>query len=678
MSSQLTHPKYRPDIDGLRAIAILSVIGFHAFPSFISGGFVGVDVFFVISGYLISTIIFSSLEINRFSFIEFYSRRIKRIFPALILVLVACYVFGWFSLLTNEYELLGKHIAAAAGFVLNFVLWNEAGYFDEAAALKPLLHLWSLSIEEQFYIFWPLLLFLVRKWRLNFLALTLLIAIGSFAINVATRSNTTEVFYSPLSRFWELMTGGVLAYIELHHPVLESKLPNVKSVFGFLCIIGTTFLVIKTFRYPGWWATLPTAGAFLMISAGQDAWLNRTVLANRAMVYIGLISYPLYLWHWPLLSFAHIVENQMPSPRIRIAAVLISFVLAWLTYMLVERPVRFGKHGQYKTIVLCVLMVAIGGSGYWTFESHGLTPYKRASPIAKNGSVLEQMSLAKKDFTYPQFSFDVKTMRMNYLSGQSSRSVPFVGDSRVEHAWPNFDGKTLRINYLPGQSSRSVLFVGDSHMEQYWPRVELINAAQSTELGIKFATLGGCASLPNTFIIHYGGQGTDCGKFYSMVMEIARQPDIAKVVIGCFWEGYPPGVVSDKSIAALGKDISILVGLGKEVYLILSNPVDMAFNPDEMSISRFNLIFRNQKDKSIWRSLDTASLRLKSEPLMNKLRLTAQQNGAKVIDPFPYICGPITCATSENSDPIYKDDNHLRASFARERATFMDEILFSK
>src|SRR5208282_3531353 len=154
MSPQLTHPKYRPDVDGLRAIAILSVIGFHAFPSFIRGGFVGVDVFFVISGYLISTIIFSSLEKNRFSFIEFYFRRIRRIFPALILVLVACYVFGWFALLTSEYELLGKHIAAAVGFVLNFMLWHEAGYFDEAAALKPLLHLWSLSIEEQFYVLW--------------------------------------------------------------------------------------------------------------------------------------------------------------------------------------------------------------------------------------------------------------------------------------------------------------------------------------------------------------------------------------------------------------------------------------------------------------------------------------------------------------------------------------------
>jgi peptidoglycan/LPS O-acetylase OafA/YrhL len=176
----LTHPKYRADIDGLRAIAVLSVVCFHAFPVRLKGGFIGVDIFFVISGYLISTIIFDNLERDSFSFVEFYSRRIKRIFPALLLVLIACLAFGWFALLADEYKQLGKHIAAGAGFVSNFVFWNESGYFDNAAETKPLLHLWTLGIEEQFYIIWPLLLWAAWKRKFNLLTITLVIAIISF------------------------------------------------------------------------------------------------------------------------------------------------------------------------------------------------------------------------------------------------------------------------------------------------------------------------------------------------------------------------------------------------------------------------------------------------------------------------------------------------------------------
>lgn len=196
------HPKYRPDIDGLRAIAILSVVGFHAFPDFIPGGFVGVDIFFVISGFLISSIIFKELSSNSFSFANFYARRIKRIFPALILVLSACLLFGWFILLFDEFQQLGKHVAAGAAFISNFVLKKESGYFNVAAELKPLLHLWSLGIEEQFYILWPLLLVFSNRFKFNFLKLTILLAAISFLLNVMRVGDSmTSAFYNPKTRF---------------------------------------------------------------------------------------------------------------------------------------------------------------------------------------------------------------------------------------------------------------------------------------------------------------------------------------------------------------------------------------------------------------------------------------------------------------------------------------------
>ena len=217
-SGHLVHPKYRPDIDGLRAVAVLSVVVYHAFPSWLKGGFVGVDIFFVISGFLISTIIFSSLERDSFSFYDFYSRRIRRIFPALLVVLIACYAFGWSALLADEYKQLGKHIAAGAGFVSNLILWSESGYFDIAAETKPLLHLWSLGIEEQFYIAWPVLLWAAWKKKFNLFTISLALFFVSFGLNLSKyRVDGVADFYSPQTRFWELLAGSLLAYITHHN-----------------------------------------------------------------------------------------------------------------------------------------------------------------------------------------------------------------------------------------------------------------------------------------------------------------------------------------------------------------------------------------------------------------------------------------------------------------------------
>jgi len=216
-SKYLSHPKYRRDIDGLRAVAVLSVVAFHAFPDWMKGGFIGVDIFFVISGFLISTIIFENLDRGTFTFFEFYARRIKRIFPALLLVLIASFVFGWFALLADEYKQLGKHIAAGAGFVSNLVLWSEAGYFDNSAETKPLLHLWSLGIEEQFYIVWPFFLWFAWKKKFNLLTLTVILTLISFTLNLKGISeNSVAIFYSPQTRFWELLSGSILAWFAIY------------------------------------------------------------------------------------------------------------------------------------------------------------------------------------------------------------------------------------------------------------------------------------------------------------------------------------------------------------------------------------------------------------------------------------------------------------------------------
>ena len=320
-TKNLTKHKYRPDIDGLRAIAVLSVVGFHAFPEsdIFRAGFIGVDIFFVISGFLISSIIYEKFETNSFSFLDFYTRRVLRIFPALLLVLMACFIFGWFALLPTEYKDIGKHMAGAAGFVSNLLLWQESGYFDVVSENKPLLHLWSLGVEEQFYIAWSLILWLAYKARINLLITAIALAVISFYLNISgVQNDPSATFYSPQTRFWELLAGAILAYVV--HKRTQFTAASVNALFGFgsvsnqydisaetksevrsalgliLFIIGF-FAISKENAFPGYWAALPVLGAVLVISADQQAWFNRSVLSNPALISIGIISYPLYLWH---------------------------------------------------------------------------------------------------------------------------------------------------------------------------------------------------------------------------------------------------------------------------------------------------------------------------------------------------------------------------------------------
>lgn len=385
----LSHPKYRPDIDGLRAVAVLSVVIFHAFPGWMKGGFIGVDIFFVISGFLISTIIFENLEKRTFSFAEFYSRRIRRIFPALIVVLIFCLITGWLVLIPDELNQLGKHIAAGAAFFSNFILWGEAGYFDNSSETKPLLHLWSLGIEEQFYLAWPLFLWISTKLRLNIISIIAFLSASSFILNIQIiKIDIVETFYSPQTRFWELLSGSILAWITLtnkkiiygakhrserwiynfilenHIELHENVIRNVISVSGCLLLAYGFFGITKDARFPGTLAIAPVLGAILIIFSGSNAWINRKILSNKIAVWFGLISFPLYLWHWPILSFVRIIEDEEPSIGLRITSVVISVALAWLTFNLFEKPFRLGDTNvRLKLLTLSWAMLAIAGAG---------------------------------------------------------------------------------------------------------------------------------------------------------------------------------------------------------------------------------------------------------------------------------------------------------------------------
>jgi peptidoglycan/LPS O-acetylase OafA/YrhL len=323
-----------------------------------------VDVFFVISGYLITGIIVGRAEAGRFSLGDFYARRIRRIFPALAVVLVACAVLGWRVLYASEFRLLGNHVAAGAGFANNILLWAETGYFDPAAETKPLLHLWSLGVEEQFYLVWPVVLaYACRTARARRMAVVAVLVVSFAACVWMTARHPVAAFYLPFFRFWELMAGAIFAV----RPAWNAASPrdaNVRSIAGAALLAASLVLIDRSLPFPGWRAAIPVAGTCLLLSAGRAGVVNRWLLSLRALVFIGLISYPLYLWHWPLLTFVKILSNNATLTFERGAVLFgLSVALAWLTYRLVETPVRTGASPGRKAIAALVAMVIVGIAG---------------------------------------------------------------------------------------------------------------------------------------------------------------------------------------------------------------------------------------------------------------------------------------------------------------------------
>lgn len=655
----MIHPKYRPDIDGLRAIAIMAVVIFHAFPGVIPGGFIGVDIFFVISGFLISTIVFSSIAHDRYNMMEFYVRRVLRIFPSLLVVIISCLIFGWFVLYSDEFKQLGKHIASSAGFIQNFTLYRESGYFDNSAETKPLLHLWSLAIEEQFYIFWPLLLAFVWRSQWSFLKITAGIATVSFAanINLVLNGLATEAFYLPLSRFWELMIGGVLAYVVLHRPQLILKHQQAQSFLGLTLIIVGVLLVNKSASFPGWLALLPTVGAFFIISAGPGAWINEKILASKLMVWVGLISYPLYLWHWPLLSFAQIISGEIPSKFIRIAALALAVLLAWLTYKVVELPIKGVKRKSLFASMLLVLMLVVLSVGV-AIKNQLLAP-------RNNSITLEKIVSAVGDWDYPK----------GFMPVENAPEGVFELNSNVEE---------------------TTLFFGDSHIEQYGPKVEkFVRENPDISTKVIFVTSGGCPPIPG--VLEDSSIHSTCKATREYGLNLIRDNNVRTVVIGASWNGYFVSLIkppipaeqryyfadgNQKHYFSEGKGVGLAllqfeellhkIGGNKRVVLLLDNPIDERFNPSfYVKGNRFDSNGSAMKPVVDLVPMTQDQIKLKREFIE-----IANRQYVEYIDTTSMHCTEYMCkAFSEDGRPIYKDSGHFRPYYVKENATFIEGLV---
>jgi peptidoglycan/LPS O-acetylase OafA/YrhL len=632
-SSRVTE-KYRPDIDGLRAIAVGSVVAFHTFPNFFKSGFVGVDIFFVISGYLISGIIVDAVEDRRFSYLDFYIRRIRRIFPALVIVIAATLVVGWYVLLPDEFERLGKHLAAGAGFATNLVLWSEAGYFDVSSDTKPLLHLWSLAIEEQFYILWPLILGLVWQRKRGLLIATLSIAAISFAYNViSVAHHPVAAFYSPLARFWELMLGGILAYLVRQRGEWLAHFPTQRAAGGLLLIGVSVFALNREFAFPGYWALFPTVGAFLVISAGFTNWISRYVLGNRLMVGVGLISYPLYLWHWPILVFAKIVKGGLLTPTDRGAAIAASVALAFLTYRFVEYPIRHSSALRIPQS-LAVAMAAAGALGLLIFTG-AIDSRLRTENIIR-------ILAATSDWQYPPVAAESHSF----------------GELRYFRESSKLDTYTL--------------FVGDSNMEQYAPRIDRVIKDRAAEVNgaIMVGNQQGCNLFADII------SGVDrCPSAFVQLEALINADSTVTVAFAESWinHKYPDRLRNPDNQQRFVRFLRSIADK-KRVYLILNIPNGDELDPTNMFTgSRLHEITAIPV-ASISFDLDRFAQRYAA---INKiLAAIAEQSGAILIDPIPYLCPQAHCPVFDaDGRPLYLDSAHLTRSYVMRAATYIDAML---
>jgi len=639
--SDFVRPGYRPDIDGLRALAVLAVMGFHAFPVWVKAGFVGVDIFFVISAYLITTLLLLNLKRGQFSYVRFYIRRINRLFPALLLILVASLVAGWFLLTAFEYKLFGKHVAAASVYVSNLLLWHEAGYFDIESELKPLLHLWSLAVEEQFYLVWPPILAFAwrRKWNLPAM-LGAILALSFAADLFELDRNAVATFFSPATRFWELAAGGLLATLEERRidPLPGVRAKSLLSMAGIVLLGAGLATIDGNTPFPDWAALLPCGGTFLLIAAGPTAWLNRRVLALRPLVAIGLISYPLYLWHWPLLSFAHIFDTATPSLPTRTALAALSFPLAAATYHFVEKPIRFGAGGGGKAAILLGLLLTIGALGVGVYASQGFP-----------GRTIVNQKRAPVD------------------RGHGDPVPPCAGRENLPPLVAD-----ICVSHLNAGAGRRVVLWGDSHAAVW--AMPIVRLAQQRGFELYVLRHDGCPPIEGVWRPANNASITLCEtpdimrRIEDGVMALA--PDV--VVLAARWTLYSHGWVingrmqkangflldrplgvatADTSQAALAREIPDSIGRlqahGIRVVLIKNPPVlRWEITNIRKSLAEIQV---TAAEHAAWdRFTDAIFARLKD---------------VAIFDPATDLCHD-TCAVERDGKVLYFDDNHLSATGA--------------
>jgi len=640
--------KYRRDIDGLRCLAIVPVVLYHAGARHFPGGFVGVDIFFVISGFLITSIIRHEIGEDRFTIASFYERRCRRILPALITVISVCFVVGYFVMLPGQYADFASSAMAAFLFVSNGFFWRQTGYFAPVAEWMPLLNTWSLAVEEQYYVLFPLFMLMVRRWRASRqLAVIGILFGGSFLLSVyGAQHHPSAAFYLTPFRAWELLLGVLIAYWPA--PTLASRwLRELGSLVGLLMLLVPVAVYDSQTLFPGFFAAVPCLGTALLLVLGQTgSSLVKSALENRVPVSIGLISYSLYLWHWPLFVFMRLRFAQMElSPALATLGTIISFLIAGASWHFVETPFRrkgflnrrrIFKYAGISVVLALSIAVAVYVSG-------GMPG--RVSPEV--------------------IAFERATEDIN-PSGALCRAL--VNEPSCHSGGDDTDAVSFAL-------------WGDSHAVAFWPALERAMSGSGKRGTILW--LPGCPPLLGATRVNVLGV-EECKEFRERTMEFLCEPDnsIDTVFLSARWSTPATGVLPERGhsfvepiedaesrelgpeenkrvfIRSLKRTIHELRAAGKSIVLIGEAP-DVGWHvPVIRALSA-------QHGTDLPRPISQPEEAERHEFVQRALADLAQQEGVTFVQIWDLFC-PEHCLTAVEGRAIYSDTHHLSSFGARE------------
>jgi peptidoglycan/LPS O-acetylase OafA/YrhL len=660
---------YRPDIDGLRALAVGAVVLFHAFPSLLPGGFLGVDVFFVISGYLITGMILEGIRARTFSITGFYLRRARRILPALLTMLLVVSLLALLILMPDELERFAQNVTASALFVPNLFIASQSGYFDAAAAMNPLLHLWSLGVEEQFYLLWPVLLILCVPRARPRVTIAIIggIAMASFIAHIViSRYSAGLSYYLPFTRFWQLLTGALLAAAAVARvertavpatatAARESWKGNAMSVTGLLLVVGSilatragseTFVAV---------AVPVTLGSALFIAAGMQALPNRVLFAARPAVYFGLISYPLYLWHWPFLSFLGVLDlDRGTSGRLlRVAVVLVAIVAAILTYHFIELPVRKRRDLRRLGVGLASLLGVAAFAGV---------------AVSSTGGIPQRTSLQYNPFEWPPAMRLEQRCAALYGQPEDLRenafcirndyardpSIVMIGDSHanmfipgVRAAYP--EASIVQIGGSACPYLRDTEFWNDDR--RAWRRVcpPLIDSAYraitpATQVVILIARMPMYISTPDE---------------YAATFDFVSPKHFESPL----FPGASPAATYEH---ALRRELTQLVQAQREVVLVLPVPA-LDFRPRSCAPVRpvDSLLPARSADSCSVPRQSVETRHANSRSIVARVVRELADPRVHVVDPMDALCDARACHAVIDGKLMYRDDNHLTVEGSR-------------
>lgn len=622
----------RRDIDGLRALAVIPVVLFHFGIGPFSGGFVGVDVFFVISGFLITGILYREISAGRFSFVDFWARRARRILPALSVVLITTLALGWLLMTDKDFSKLGRAVRYQSMFISNMLFMRQDGYFQPASELNPLLHTWSLAVEEQYYVVFPFLIALLmrhfRHWR--WMLFTVLLV--SFALNIFYSAHKPEVaFFSLPTRAWEMLCGAMLAVLPSSRRVRPCHY-QVVAVAGLIAIFTAIFTFDRNTSFPGWAAVVPVLGAAALIwSGGQGPTYVGQVLSARILVWIGLLSYSLYLWHWPIYVYANSISSDGIQPLEAMAWILLALGIAWLSLRFIELPFREKRlvSGQGRMLIAGLLaMAALGVSGSVIRSADGF-------PQRLTG---EAQAYAKARL---------------WRAGQLDCML-VTSDKQPDRA--------CLLGEKAGASPSRMVW-GDSHSAALMPGLQ-IAAAKAGE-PIWLYSMSACPPIVSD------QPRKKCRDFNDRTMEQIRLLHIKDVMLASSWTLYmyvredgnknmlldrddDPAEAEVRMAEAIKARVAAIRAAGAQVWLFKEVPQQRKGSVDRLiSLSRVG-----RTSAALGRPLEE---HLAHERFINRLfeSMSANDPGVHIIDPTPMMCGIETCNIEADGEARYRDDGHL-------------------